>query len=1087
MPINKLLIANRGEIAVRIAQSAAAAGVQSASIFSADDLDCAHVFKTDESFEIPGIGPEAYLDADAIIGTALEHGYDAIHPGYGFLSESAFFALACDEVGITFVGPSAETLELFGDKANARRHAQKLGLGVIPGTYRATTFEEAKAFLDSLDGGAMIIKAVAGGGGRGMQEVREPYELESAFERCSSEAHSTFGNGDIYVEELIEGARHIEVQLVGDGTGRVSHLWDRDCSVQRRHQKLIESAPSLGLAPQIRHEMFDHALRLGRSTSYRGVGTVEFLISGNEIYFVEVNPRLQAEHTVTEEVTGVDLVEVQLALANGATLSSLGLRANQVPSPRGLSIQARINAETLGENGSPRKDSGAISRFQAPQGRGIRIDTHAYVGYRINPRYDSLVAKLITTELSGEPGRAAAKMSRALDEFDIAGVETNLDLLAAIVACEEFAASEITTDFVETHLVKLRASTQRRGLVPEPQDSEVPSWDPAEAAPEVPIGALPVISPLRGVVAEVQKAVGDSISVGSVLVVIESMKMEHAVLADISGVLHQITVEPGSQVSEGTVIAYVVESEVVDDEAAILHSIDGDHIRSDLGEAIERHRIGLDEGRAASTERRHLTGRRTARENIEDLCDHGSFVEYGALAIAAQRRRRSLEDLIENTPADGLVTGLGAIDGVRSLVMSYDYTVLAGTQGMANHRKKDRMFEIAAENSLPVVIFAEGGGGRPGDTDTYAVAGLDVSSFRLLAKLSGQVPTVAVVSGYCFAGNAALAGCCDVIIATREASLGMGGPAMIEGGGLGKVAPRDVGPMSVQVPNGVVDILVENDEQAVTAVKKYLSYFTGGRASSAGSDQRALRHLIPENRLRVYDIRPIIEILTDTDSVLELRPEFGVGIVTALARIEGKAVGIVANNPRHLGGAIDAEAADKAARFMQLCSAHGLAIISLCDTPGFMVGPEAEKTATVRHFSRMFLAGANLRVPIVAVVLRKSYGLGAMAMAGGSTKTPLFTAAWPSGEFGGMGLEGAVRLGYRRELDQIEDPEARKRRYLELVDQMYEKGKALSAATAFEIDDVIDPAETRAILVRTLAAAKDPSATELRPGYVDSW
>jgi acetyl-CoA carboxylase carboxyltransferase component len=370
-------------------------------------------------------------------------------------------------------------------------------------------------------------------------------------------------------------------------------------------------------------------------------------------------------------------------------------------------------------------------------------------------------------------------------------------------------------------------------------------------------------------------------------------------------------------------------------------------------------------------------------------------------------------------------------------------------------------------------MFAEGGGGRPGDSDTTSVGGLDVPTFRLTAELSGRVPLVAVVSGYCFAGNAALAGACDVIIATPEASLGMGGPAMIEGGGLGIVAPGDVGPMSTQVTNGVVDLLVPDDAAAVAAARRYLSYFSGPLLAGEAEhdDQRRLRHLIPENRVRVYDVRPVIEALCDTGSVLELRPEFGVGILTALVRVGGFPVGLIANNPLHLGGAIDGDAADKATAFLRLCEAHRLPVLSLVDTPGFMVGPEVERTAVVRRFGAMFVAGARLTVPICAVVLRKAYGLGAMAMTAGDLRRPAITVAWPTGEFGGMGLEGAVRLGYRRELDAISEPEARQVRYEQLVADQYTRGKALSTAMAFEIDDVIDPADTRGVITDVLGRA----------------
>ncbi|WP_181784538.1 acyl-CoA carboxylase subunit beta, partial [Pseudonocardia pini] len=483
-------------------------------------------------------------------------------------------------------------------------------------------------------------------------------------------------------------------------------------------------------------------------------------------------------------------------------------------------------------------------------------------------------------------------------------------------------------------------------------------------------------------------------------------------------------------------------------------------------------RVTLDEARPAAVGRRHGKGMRTARENLADLLDPGSFTEYGGFVIAAQRRRRTLEDLIAATPADGLLTGTGTVDGVAVAVLVYDYTVLAGTQGVHNHRKTDRLLELAKRRRLPVVVFAEGGGGRPGDTDTSAVAQLDVPTFRLMAELAGTVPTVAVVAGYCFAGNAALAAACDLIIATEGSSLGMSGPAMIEGAGLGVVAPQDVGPMSVQVPNGVVDVLVPDEAAAVATARRYLRRVTGVPAAEvACADQRLLRHLVPENRVRVYDIRPVLETLFDTGSVLEVRAGFGTGIVTAFARLEGRSVAVLANDPTHLGGAIDGDAADKATRFLQLCEERRLPVVSLVDTPGFMVGAEAERTATVRRFGAMFVAGARLTTPLVAVVLRKGYGLGAMAMTAGDLRAATLTVAWPTGEFGGMGLEGAVRLGFRKELDAIADPEARRARYEELLADYYDRGKALSVATVGEIDDVIDPADTREVVARALQTA----------------
>jgi acetyl-CoA carboxylase carboxyltransferase component len=600
---------------------------------------------------------------------------------------------------------------------------------------------------------------------------------------------------------------------------------------------------------------------------------------------------------------------------------------------------------------------------------------------------------------------------------------------------------------------------------------------------------------MQGTVVSVDVVVGETVAAGQPLLVLESMKMEHVIAAESAGVVAAIDVTPGQTVYPGD---QLVSLEPVDDSARIRDAQSvadprrtdeaAGGIRPDLAEVVERHAVGMDDRRPDAVARRRRTNQRTTRENVDDLLDAGSFVEYGPVVIAAQRRRRALDDLVARTPADGLVAGIGTVNGHRTIVMSYDYTVLAGTQGLQNHRKKDRLFELAERLRLPIVFFTEGGGGRPGDTDGSGVSGLDCMAFNLFAHLNGLVPLIGINSGFCFAGNAAILGCCDVVIATANSNIGMGGPAMIEGGGLGVYEPTEVGPMSVQVPNGVVDIAVEDEQAAVAAAKQYLSYFQGRRDEWTCADQTELRSVIPENRLRIYDIRTAITKLADTDSVLELRPEFGLGMVTALIRIEGRPLGLIANNPAHLAGAIDADGADKASRFMQLCDAYDLPILFLCDTPGIMVGPGVEKTALVRHVSRMFVTGASITVPFFTIVLRKGYGLGAQAMAGGSFKAPIFTVAWPTGEFGGMGLEGAVKLGYRNELAAIEDDAERERTFEEMVARMYEHGKALNTATYFEIDDVIDPADSRRWITTALESAPPPvpRAGKKRP-FIDTW
>jgi acetyl-CoA carboxylase carboxyltransferase component len=611
---------------------------------------------------------------------------------------------------------------------------------------------------------------------------------------------------------------------------------------------------------------------------------------------------------------------------------------------------------------------------------------------------------------------------------------------------------------------------------------------------------ISVESPLQGTAVELNVAAGDTVRAGQTVVVIESMKMLHDVKIDEPGVVRDVLVIAGATVQPGQTLC-IVEFVEFDDSAAemVVAAIAPDLglIRADLAEVVARHEIGLDAARPDAVARRRKVSRRTARENVGDLVDEGTFVEYGPLAIAAQRRRRSLDDLIARTPADGMIGGIGTVNGDRFdghaaqvVVVSYDYTVLAGTQGLQNHRKKDRLFEVAEQLRLPVVFFTEGGGGRPGDTDGLGVSGLDCLAFMLFAQLSGSVPIIGINAGYCFAGNAAILGCCDVVIATEDSNIGMGGPAMIEGGGLGVFAPTEIGPISVQRANGVIDIVVADEVEAVRVAKQYLSYFQGPVNDWRCADQRELRHVIPEDRQRSYDARAVLEAMFDIDSVLEIRREFGLGMITAFARLEGIPVGVIGNNPTHLAGAIDSDGADKVARFMQLCDGFDIPIISLCDTPGMMVGPDVEASALVRHCSRLFVTGANITVPFIAVVTRKCYGLGAQAMLGGSLKAPLATVAWPTGEFGGMGLEGAVRLGYSKELAAVTDPVEQSALFQSMVDRMYEHGRALNTASHFEIDDVIDPADTRR-WVGTLLRSVPPgpgwaSRPKKRPN-IDTW
>lgn len=1083
----KLLVANRGEIALRLIRAAHELGIATVAVSAADDAGTPHTQLAREAVALDATGPAAYLDVAALIAVARQRGCDALHPGYGFLSERADAAEACAAAGLHFIGPTPAQLALFGDKARARALAAELGVPLLPGTAAADLgavqafFAEQRA-ADPEAG--IVLKAVAGGGGRGMRVVTDAAQLPEAWQRCRAEAQAAFGVAAVYAERLLPRARHIEVQLLGDGHD-VIVLGDRDCTLQRRFQKLVEIAPAPALPPALREALHAAALRLARAAAYRSLGTVEFLVDARgpdattlPFAFIEANPRLQVEHTVTEAVTGLDLVQAQIAVAAGATLASLGLDPRQPPAARGVAIQWRINAETLDAQGRARPSRGRITAVEWPQGPGIRIDGHARAGLEPSPHYDSLLAKLVVHHPSAQLADALRRSRQALAECRIDGLATNLDLLRRLADEPALANGDLHTRWFDDRAAQFGSHA-----------NPAPATDPT--------GLQTLRAPMAGRIVQVVQSdttPGDTHAAGAEVLVLEAMKMQHGLALPAAGRIAALLVAAGDFVDEDQPLLRWHPDDTGSAAATGPAATDPSTVRPDLQRLFDRRALTLDAARPEAMARRHAAGGRSARENIAALCDEGSFSEYGAFAIAAQTRRRPVAELERQTPADGLVSGIGTVnaahfgrEAARCAVMAYDYTVLAGTQGLRNHAKKDRLLGLAHDLRLPMVLFAEGGGGRPGDVDMPIVAGLNNHTFSQYAALSGRVPVLGIVHGRCFAGNAALLGCSDTIIATRGANIGMGGPAMIEGGGLGVFRPEQIGPAAELHAAGAVDLLVDDEAAAVTAARKYLGYFQGALdAASAHADPLALRQAVPENRQRAYDMRALLLTLCDSDSVLELRPGFARGLITALVRIGGRPLGLIANDPRHLGGAIDADGAAKAARFLQLCEAHGLPVLSLCDTPGFMVGPEVERRGHVRHACRMFLAAARLTVPCFTVVVRKGYGLGAQAMAFGGFDAPVFTIAWPTAEFGAMGLEGAVRLGFRKELDAAAEGPERQALYDKLVAQQYANGSAINMAATLEIDAVIDPAETRDWLLRGLASA---AGKPREPGrrFVDGW
>ncbi|MDP7595484.1 MAG: carboxyl transferase domain-containing protein [Pseudomonadales bacterium] len=1167
----KVLVANRGEIAIRIIRAAAELHIPTVAVSPRDDSGSLHTGKSDEAVILEGTGTAAYLDIPQLITVARESGCDAIHPGYGFLAENADFARRCTEEGLTFIGPRVDTLELFGDKARARLAATAAGVAVPLGLDHVVSPEEAAAFFDEIGGGrprgrrsgegrGMMIKAVGGGGGRGSRVVESADAVAATYERCRAEAQAAFGNGDLYVEEFIQRSRHVEVQILGDVHGSIAHLGERECSVQRYFQKIIEVAPAPGLADDIRAGVIDAAVRLADRVGYSNAGTFEFLVDvsatdngkpfGEPFAFIETNARLQVEHTVTEAVTGVDIVQAQFRLAEGASIAELGLDNPQVSVPRGYAIQARVCMESIREDGSIQPSSGTLTAYEAPSGPGVRTDGFGYSGYQTSLFFDSLLAKVIGHSPSANFADAIARTTRALSEFRIEGVDTNITFLQSILAHRGFATGSIHTRFVDQEMAELAtASTRhRRFVVPaagDPSGREAPAPEDGYAGARVedsrdplalfnhdtqvkaqdaesdetlePTGPVSLLAPTQGTIVSVDINEGDEVRVGQTVATIEVLELHHVVSAPRSGVVHAVSGAAGETIRKGDPIALIMEADVEGDPVESREEIDPNHIRGDLVQVAERRSYIHDDYRAEKVAKRHAKKQRSPAENIEHLFD-GTFREYGPLVTAASWQKQQW--LRETTQADGLVMGIGSVNGdlfddeqSRAIVVHYDYMVVAGTQGGRGHYKQDRMYELAGRFRMPLVLFAEGGGGRPGisggeaeprsKTDS-AIAGaaavdlagqggggvpIDSYTFTQLSELSGLVPLVGVNSGRCFAGNTVMLACCDVIIAAENSTIGLGGPAMIEGGGLGIYTPEEVGPMSFQVPNGVVDILVKDDEEAMETTKKYLSYFQGAIDNWEEHDQRGLRHIVSENRSEMYDIRDIIETLVDKDSILEIRKAFGPSIITAFIRIEGRPMGMIANNPHHLSGAIDSDASDKAARFLQLCDSFDLPVLSLMDCPGIMVGPEYERTALLRHCARMFVTGANMTTPMFGVVVRKAYGMGVRAMCGGSSLEPFFTVAWPTAEFADMSIDGRVRLTFHDELEAIEDLEERQAVYEERVAGLVDRARAVNAGgTSYGIDDVIDPVDTRAWIAQGLRSLPPvPLRTEKKRPNIDTW
>lgn len=1051
-----VLVANRGEIAVRIMRAVRENGGRAIAIYPVDDAESLHVRCADEAVQIPGAGTSAYLDIDAIASAARETGAQAIHPGYGFLSENAEFARSCGTAGIQFVGPAPEVLELFGDKARARAYAIDCDVPVLPGTGEATSLAEVEAFAAEHD--AVMIKALAGGGGRGMREVADPSGVAAAYTEASAEALRSFGDGAVYVEKLLTRPRHIEVQILGDGTGAVIALGERDCSIQRRHQKLVEVAPSPWLRDALREAVTAAALRLAERVSYSGLGTFEFLVEGGEFWFMEANPRVQVEHTVTEEVTGVDLVSAQLAVADGASLADLGL--TRAPRPRGLAIQLRVNAETLDKDGAPVPSAGLLRRFEMPSGPGVRVDTYGYPGYRTSPRYDSLLAKVVVH--ADDLPRACARAMAALEELVIDGVATNADLLHGVLASKSFRCEPWDTGFISENAEELLGHTRPRVAEADTQ------LEDSSGGGEAPPGSIAVTAPMPGVVLDVGVATGDVVGAGRPVAVIEAMKMEVVVQPPEGMRVEKVLVRAGDVVEAGAVLAYgePIGSAPADADPAELSGVDEDWA-PEIAEIERRRQSAQAMGGPDKVARQHANGKLDARQRIDALADPGSFAEIGALTGFTPRDDRSSTP--EFTPAN-FIAGTATIDGRKAVLGVDDFTLRAGSGDAAIHDKQIFAERYANEMRLPVVRLLDGasGGGsvkmitEAGYTYVPVNPGWDavVDNLSLVPVVSaGLGPTVGL-------GAARMVMSHLSILVDGTGQMFTAGPPIVLGGTGERVTKEQLGGADVHRRNGSIERIVPDEQTAFEVIRRFLSYLPASvyelppvapSHDPAGRREEGLVGAVPRNPRRTYDVTAILNAIFDAGSVFRYA-EYGGGTVTALARLDGHPVGVIAADPE-LGATMSAEGALAVTRLVDLCETFHLPIVSLTDQAGMTIGSAAEKAATIRHGARAITAVYQARVPQAELIVRRVFGVGGAGIINRHRASRSWS--WPSGAWGSLPSQGGIEAAFRSRIERADDPAAELERIAAEIDAV---SSPFRTAERFGVQDIIDPRESRPLL-----------------------
>jgi len=1092
----RVLIANRGEIAIRIARAASSLGMDSVAVFTSADSLSLHTKLAGTAREIGAGGDpvRGYLDIDAIIAAAKASNADCVHPGYGFLSENARFAERCKAEGLRFIGPSSASLKLFGDKVEARAFAEKQGVPVVPGASKLASAAEARNAAKSI-GYPVMLKASAGGGGRGMRVVAKPGEMDEAFARCQGEAEAAFGDRALFLEKIVPRPRHIEVQVLGDGKGNVVHLFERDCSVQLRNQKVVEVAPAPNLDGALRQRILDDAVKLARAASYENAGTVEFLVNPEtgEHFFIECNPRIQVEHTITEQVTGVDLVEAQFRIAAGEALPTVG-------APKGFAIQARVCVQ----------GTGTLTAYREPSGPGVRVDACGYVGLAPPPQFDPLLAKLICQSASsGTFESAVDRTQRALDEFQIVGVPTNREQLRATLAHPDFRAGNARTTLLSEAIdapkakqgalqfLDQQAAALTRGRAP-------PGAAPARPLP-VPPGHEAVESPHAGSVVDIKAREGASVKSGDPLFVVSAMKMETSVTAPCAGVISALAPLAVGDSVDGSQILAVIKPAAGATKAAPTLPADEtwtpmlDKVAALQAIAHKRLAPGSnDPGVVRQRNRRKLT----CRERIDGLLDPGSFREIGSLAGFATFDEDG--DVLEFTPASH-VGGQGRIEGRTCIVCADDFTSRGGHADGAIGQKSRYLDRLSIELRAPSIRLLDGssGGGsvatmvpkQDGSASAKESTGAIKAGRPRVVGGGGSflpghlgstfyteqlatVPVVNMLLGSVVGIGAAKAVLGHFSVMVRDiAQLFVAGPPVVSHAMGYDVTKEDLGGWHIHCRNGSVDNLAETEEEAMAQTRRFLSYLPPSvyeappiTQSSDPADRREeeLLTLVPRKRTATFDIRRAIRLLADKDSFFEIGSLWGTDQVAGFVRMNGYPMGVIASDSRHAnGGALTADGCDKLRRHLDLCDLFHLPVLNLVDNPGFAVGIEHEITGTIRKGGEWMVAFAQVAIPIYTVLMRRSFGV-----AGNNYATPRSAAsvrvAWPSADVGGIPPEGGIEAAYKRQLAESPDPAALR---AEINARIESVRGPIGPLNRFEIEEMIDPRDTRRLACEWVADA----------------